>query len=251
MHGSPGPTVGAATAADIDAAFLRAAVEATGEAIIVTSADLDEPGPIIQYANPAFTRMTGYAPNEVIGQSPRLLQGPLTDLGVLAEMKKALRAGRSFQGEAINYRKDGSTYAVEWLITAVVDGDGRIVSCVSAQRDVTERRAAIEHQRFLVRELQHRVKNTLTTVQAIMSSTARSSVTILEFQHAFGGRLASLAKTHTLLTEDLFQSYRFASCCGLSWSPTTMGARPASAWKARTSSYPRNSPCRSAWRCTS
>ncbi|MCJ2079720.1 HWE histidine kinase domain-containing protein [Methylobacterium sp. J-090] len=208
MHGAPHPAI-VATTSGIDAAFLRAAVEATGEAILVTSVDLTEPGPLIEYANPAFTRMTGYATHEVLGRSPRFLQGPLTDRRALDAMRTALRAGEPYQGEALNYRKDGTTYAVEWLITPVLDGDGSISHWVSAQREVTERRAALEQQQFLVRELHHRVKNTLATVQAIMSSTARSSVTMPEFQQAFGGRIASLAKTHTLLTEDRFQSVAF------------------------------------------
>ncbi|SFL75652.1 HWE histidine kinase domain-containing protein [Methylobacterium pseudosasicola] len=204
MHGSPDPPN-----RDVDAAFLRAAVEATGEAILVTSADLAEPGPLIEYANPAFTRMSGYTAEDVIGRSPRLLQGPLTDRLALDRMRTALMAGEPFQGEALNYRKDGTTYAVEWLITPVLDGNGQIAHWVSAQREVTERREALEHQKLLVRELHHRVKNTLATVQAIMSSTARGSVTMPEFQQAFGGRIASLAKTHTLLTEDRFQSVPF------------------------------------------
>ncbi|MCJ2140822.1 HWE histidine kinase domain-containing protein [Methylobacterium sp. E-066] len=209
MHGSPESGVEIGTAPDINAAFLRAAVEATGEAILVTSANLSEPGPIIEYANPAFARMTGYSQAEVIGRSPRFLQGPLTDPVSLAAMKRALMAGEPFQGEAVNYRKDGTTYAVEWLITPVLDGNGAIAHWVSAQREVTERREALEHQKLLVRELHHRVKNTLATVQAIMSSTARGSLTMQEFQRAFGGRIASLAKTHTLLTEDRFQSVPF------------------------------------------
>ena len=215
MHGPPDPTVGVVTAPDNNAAFLSAAVEATGEAILVTSADLSEPGPIIAYANPAFTRMTGYAQSEVVGRAPRFLQGPLTDRNKLADMKRTLLAGEPFQGEAVNYRKDGSTYEVEWLITPIRDENGAIVQWISAQRDVTERKAALEQQQLLVRELHHRVKNTLATVQAIMSSTARNSLTMEDFQHAFSGRIASLARTHTLLTEDRGQSVRFRD---LLWS---------------------------------
>jgi PAS domain S-box-containing protein len=67
-------------------------------------------GPKIEYVNPAFTRMTGYAADEVLGRTPRLLQGPGTDRTVLDRMRASLVAGEPFQGEAINYRKDGSTY---------------------------------------------------------------------------------------------------------------------------------------------
>jgi two-component sensor histidine kinase len=67
------------------------------------------------------------------------------------------------------------------------------------------RHQAEERQKLLIRELHHRVKNTLATVQAILGTTARSSRTIEDFYRAFSGRIESLAKTHMLLTEDLWQ----------------------------------------------
>jgi PAS domain S-box-containing protein len=153
--------------------------------------------------------MTGYDVREVIGRSPRLLQGPKTEAEVLDRMRTALAAGEPFQGEAVNYRKDGSTYVVEWLITPMRDPDGRITRWISAQRDVTERHAAEERQTLLVRELHHRVRNTLATVQAVLSASARSSGDLDEFQRTFTARIASLAKTHTLLTEDHAQVVPF------------------------------------------
>lgn len=188
---------------------LLAAVEASGEAILITSADLDKPGPRIEYANPAFTRMTGYDVREVVGRSPRFLQGSKTDPGVLNCMRSALAAGEPFQGETVNYRKDGSTYVVEWLITPVRDSDGRITRWVSAQRDVTERHAAEERQFLLVQELHHRVRNTLATVKAVLTASARSSLDMADFQRTFSDRITSLARTHTLLTEDYAQAVLF------------------------------------------
>lgn len=193
-----------------DPGVLLAAVEATGEAILITSPDLDAPGPIIEYANPAFTTMTGYRAEEVLGRSPRFLQGPGTDRAALDRMKAALRAGEPYQGEAVNYRKDGSTYTVEWLITPVRDAGGRITRWVSAQRDVTERRAAEDRQGMLVRELHHRVKNTLATVQAVLNATLRSSQGLDSFRRAFTNRIASLANTHALITEGRNQAVTFA-----------------------------------------
>ncbi|GJE72101.1 HWE histidine kinase domain-containing protein [Methylorubrum podarium] len=192
-----------------DLRLLRAAVEATGEAILITSPDLSGSGPRIEYANPAFTRMTGYEAHEVVGRTPRLLQGPRTDRAVLDRMRAALEAGERFQGEALNYRKDGSAYVVEWLITPVREEDGRISHWVSAQRDVTERRAYEDRQVMMVRELHHRVKNTLATVQAVFNATARSGLSLTEFTRAFSGRIASLARTHALITEDLAQAASF------------------------------------------
>jgi two-component sensor histidine kinase len=69
--------------------------------------------------------------------------------------------------------------------------------------DITERKRAEEQQALLVRELHHRVKNTLATVQAIMGSTARSADTIEEFKTALIGRIGALAKTHRLLTDEV------------------------------------------------
>lgn len=192
-----------------DPGVLRAAVEATGEAILITSAEIAPPGPRIEYVNPAFTRMTGYAAQEVLGRSPRLLQGPETERAVLDRMRVALEAGEPFQGEAVNYRKDGSTYMVEWLITPVREPDGRITRWVSAQRDVTDRHALERRQALLVRELHHRVRNTLSTVQAVLNATLRSTLGLAEFQRAFSGRIASLSKTHALITEDRTQAVSF------------------------------------------
>ncbi|MGH1571802.1 HWE histidine kinase domain-containing protein [Methylobacterium sp. P31] len=193
----------------VDLRLLRAAVEASGEAILITSADLDEPGPRIEYANPAFARMTGYEAHEVVGLTPRILQGPRTDRAVLDRLRAALEAGEAMQAEAVNYRKDGSIYVVEWLITPVHESDGRITHWVATQRDVTERRAYEERQAFMVRELHHRVKNTLATVQAVLNATVRSSLTIPEFTRALSGRITSLARTHALITDDQAQAVSF------------------------------------------
>jgi PAS domain S-box-containing protein len=188
---------------------LLAAVEASGEAILITSAALDGDGPSIEYANPAFVRMSGYAAHEIVGLTPRLFQGPRTDRSVLDRMRTALVAGEPFQGEAVNYRKDGSTYVVEWLITPLREGDGPVTRWVSAQRDITDRRGYEDRQAMMVRELHHRVRNTLGTVQAVLNATLRSSSTLDEFRQAFSGRIASLAKTHAMITEDVSQVVSF------------------------------------------
>jgi two-component sensor histidine kinase len=74
-----------------------------------------------------------------------------------------------------------------------------------AETFLAERARTEQRQALLIRELHHRVKNTLATVQAIVGSTARSTTTVEEFYHAFSDRLVSLSKTHSLLTEDYWQ----------------------------------------------
>ncbi|MGT2478926.1 PAS domain-containing protein (plasmid) [Methylobacterium oryzae CBMB20] len=85
-------------AGGIDLRLLQAAVEAAGEAILITTADLDEPGPTILYANPAFVRLTGYHSEEAVGRSPRFLQGPRTERAALDAARGSLTAGEAFQG---------------------------------------------------------------------------------------------------------------------------------------------------------
>jgi two-component sensor histidine kinase len=85
------------------------------------------------------------------------------------------------------------------------EGDGqerKPVAIAGASRDLTKLKQAEELQRLLLNELNHRMKNTLATVQAIAGSTIRASRTMDDFQHAFYGRIATLSKTHSLLTDN-------------------------------------------------
>src|SRR5215217_9631760 len=98
--------------------------------------------------------------------------------------------------------------AVRWLVTmghATSRPDGTLAGITGVVLDVTERKRGEERQQLLIRELHHRVKNTLATVQAIVGSTARTASSIDEFYQGFVGRIVSLARTHNLLTEDLWQ----------------------------------------------
>ena len=83
--------------------------------------------------------------------------------------------------------------------------DGRPSGMVGLCRDISEEKAAEERQQLLIRELHHRVKNTLSTVQAIVGATARGATSIDQFYHDFTGRIISLANTHTILTEEYWQ----------------------------------------------
>jgi PAS domain S-box-containing protein len=116
-----------------------AVLEAASESILVTDAAMDRPGPIIVYANPAFERMTGWTAREVIGQSPRILQGAGTDLSIFVGMRETLGRGHRWEGQTVNYRKDGSQFVMEWSITPLRDGASEITHFVAVQRDVTAR----------------------------------------------------------------------------------------------------------------
>ncbi|MDZ7782204.1 MAG: EAL domain-containing protein [Halioglobus sp.] len=117
--------------------ILEAAIKEFDFSVVITTDELDPPGPTFVHVNDAFTRMTGYTREEILGASPRILQGPDTDRKVLDRLKSNLRAGDSFEGHTWNYRKDGTPYLVEWTITRLRhDGEG-IDYFFSVQRDIT------------------------------------------------------------------------------------------------------------------
>ncbi|MFC1680665.1 PAS domain-containing protein [Pseudomonadota bacterium] len=106
------------------------------DSVMVTSAKALEGGYPIIFVNRAFTRMTGYTAEEIIGKSPGILQGPNTDPAVIERLASDLQAGRTFHGKAVNYRKDGSEFMLEWKVSPVKDAWGATVNLVSVQREV-------------------------------------------------------------------------------------------------------------------
>nr|WP_314071453.1 diguanylate cyclase [uncultured Roseococcus sp.] len=112
----------------------RAIVDSLQHTVVVTDAVLDPPGPTILYVNPAFTRMTGYAPDEVIGRSPRLLQGPGTDQITIRSIGAALRRGEGGIWKLMNQGRDGAPYWVELRIAPLRGAEGRVDQFVAFQR---------------------------------------------------------------------------------------------------------------------
>ena len=128
-----------------DASFefdAAAAIEAAAESVLITTAELKAPGPSIIYVNAAFERITGWSRKEVIGRSPRVLQGPKTDLQIFANFEERLSSGKIWEGLTVNYRKDGSEFWMEWSIVPLRTEQGRIYQYVAVQRDVSARVAA-------------------------------------------------------------------------------------------------------------
>ncbi|MFZ5603209.1 MAG: PAS domain-containing protein [Pseudomonadota bacterium] len=118
---------------------------ASFNAILITGS---EPGYPILYANPAFCRMTGYTADELRGQSPAIFQGEKSNPRILHRLHEDLQAGRSFHGAAINYRKNGEPYPVEWNITPVRDPTGRITHFISVQKDLSDLRQLMSRFKY-------------------------------------------------------------------------------------------------------
>ena len=121
--------------------LLESVVVNANDAILITEAEpIDEPGPRILYVNEAYTRLSGYSLEEILGKTPRLLQGPGTDRTARDKIRAALKKWRPVQVELLNYRKDGTPFWVELSIVPVANETGWFTHWVSIQRDMTERK---------------------------------------------------------------------------------------------------------------
>ncbi|MEX0779860.1 MAG: PAS domain S-box protein [Balneolales bacterium] len=118
--------------------LLEAAIRNDYDSIVITELDLEDPR--IVYVNDGFLKLSGYTREEVMGKTPRILQGPKTDRKVLDRLTSCLKEGKSFFGQTINYKKDGSEFVNQWDIHPLVDNQGEITHWVSYQHDVTERK---------------------------------------------------------------------------------------------------------------
>ncbi|AFZ23658.1 PAS domain S-box [Cylindrospermum stagnale PCC 7417] len=141
--------------------LLESVVVNANDAIIITEAVIpEEPfGLRILYVNAAFTRMSGYAVGEVMGKTPRILQGEQTSRTQLAKIRAALQAGLPIRTELINYHKNGSTYWVEINVVPIKDQQGKITHFVAVQRDITARKQTEEALRSSEELFQQLTKN--------------------------------------------------------------------------------------------
>jgi diguanylate cyclase (GGDEF)-like protein/PAS domain S-box-containing protein len=114
-----------------------AVLDCLADGILVTDIGDESRGPEIVYANRAVCEITGYSADELVGQSPKMLQGPDTDPAVMRQLRHDLDSGRFFNGQTINYRKDGTPFTMEWSISALVGESGAPEYFVAVQRDVT------------------------------------------------------------------------------------------------------------------
>ena len=120
--------------------LLTHCIDRLNDAIVITEAETKKPGPKIVWANKIFYERNGYTPEEVLGKSPRILQGKLTCQDALEKVRVALAKWEPVRVETINYRKDGSTYWNEFEITPITNDVGWVDYWISVQRDVTERK---------------------------------------------------------------------------------------------------------------
>ncbi|HKB91175.1 MAG TPA: PAS domain S-box protein [Opitutaceae bacterium] len=123
--------------------LLETCISRLNDIVIITDAEpVSEPGPRIQYVNDAFVRRTGYSREEVIGKSPRFLQGPKTQRDALDRIGAALKEWRPVREELINYKKSGEEFWLDLDIVPVADATGWFTHWIAIERDITERKQA-------------------------------------------------------------------------------------------------------------
>ena len=126
-------------------------------------------------------------------------------------------------------RKDGRTIWIAVRSSTVRDAEGRFLYGVRVVQDITERKASEERQKVLIDELNHRVKNTLATVQSLAAQTAHGATSQAAFQKAFEGRLIALGRAHDQLTVRHWKVPTSGTFSPRSPRPT----RPAAATRSR------------------
>ncbi len=130
--------------------LLEGSIARLNDIVIITEAGpFNEPGPRIVFVNEAFERRTGYTRAEVLGRSPRLLQGPQTQRARLDQVRSALEQWEPVRVDLINYRKDGEPFWVDLDISPVWDRARRLTHWVAVGRDVSERKAQEQKIRYL------------------------------------------------------------------------------------------------------
>ncbi|WP_375586402.1 PAS domain S-box protein [Cyclobacterium xiamenense] len=118
--------------------LLESVVTHTSDSIMITdAATSDKTGVKIVYVNEAFTKMTGYSFDEIVGKSPRILQGPKSDRDAIQQLKEAVKNREDCQVSTINYKKNGDQFWVTISISPVLDEAGRVSHWIALEKDVT------------------------------------------------------------------------------------------------------------------
>ena len=168
------------------------------DSVVVTTAQLDAPGPQFLYVNSAFTRMTGYSAAELLGKTPRILQGQETSREELDRLRDELSAGNDFIARVTNYRRDGSPFRMEWIISHLRNSDGETTHYVAIQRDITGRNLAEKELLARDQELRDANEQLLQTLR---------DLDLAERRAVYRERLAALGEMAAGVAHDLNNAF--------------------------------------------
>ena len=160
---------------------------------------------VITFVTPACERVLGYRPEELVGRRLLDLLHPDDQARIQAGVQARIVAGPDQISAAVQYRvrhKDGRWIWIEGQPTVLYDAAGAPIALQDSVRDVSDRKAAEQRQTLMMHELNHRVKNTLATLQSIAMQTLNAAESPEAFARAFNARLVALSHSHDVLTQN-------------------------------------------------
>jgi len=183
--------------------WLASIVESSNDPIVSSSIERVSTGfkRVITTWNGAAERLFGYASDEVIGRPITILYPPDRHDEQRRLFRRIMAAERIENYETVRLRKGGSSVDVSLTISTVKDAEGKIVGASAIYRDISRRKRAEEREKMLMAELDHRVKNVLSRVDMVLSSSRNGSSSIDEFTRSVKGRIQSMAAAHFLLSQ--------------------------------------------------
>jgi PAS domain S-box-containing protein len=180
------------------------AAETTRMAMVFT--DATEPDNPIIFVNDSFLSLTGYSREEVLGKSFNFLMANGSDAEALTRIKAEFEGSSSSGTEVLYRRYDGSDFWSVVFISPVRDASGDIIQYFASFADLTKHKDDEVRSRMLIDELNHRVKNTLSTVQSIVWQTLRTTTDPKAIRQSIESRLFALSRSHDLLTREKWES---------------------------------------------
>ncbi|MBC8769365.1 PAS domain-containing protein [Arenibacter sp. BSSL-BM3] len=188
----------------------------TADAIIITEAEpLDYPnGPTIVYVNEAFKKSTGYTEEEVLGKTPRILQGPSSDQNTLRQMGSDLRNWKEIDTDILNYTKEGKEFWVNLSIAPVANEKGLYTHWISIQKDITEKKNKLIFENVLNRisnvfNQQINLKDALIETSKILLDNYKSNVLEIWLVNSDKSKIYIMAHSETDLLYSGFSKEAF------------------------------------------
>jgi two-component system CheB/CheR fusion protein len=186
-----------------------------------------------ELVNPRFCEIVGRTARELYRIRVQDIIHP-DDVEKNIALVRSLLVERShFEIDVRMVRPDGGVVWTNHSVTAMLDAQGRAQHLISAVLDITQQKRASQHIELMLDELNHRVKNTLATVQAIAQQTLAKSANLEEFRVAFGARLLALSKTHNLLAADAWTGARLHDIVAAELAPYLREDHPGGPERAR------------------
>ena len=192
------------------------AAETTRMPMVFTDAKVAD-NPII-FANDAFLKLTGYDRDELLAQGFNFLLADDSDHKDLGEIAAAF-AGKDDDAEVRYRHKDGGTFCASIFVNPVEDENGKVVQHFVSLVDTTRHLRARENAAMLIDELNHRVKNTLATVQSIVTQAVRNSSDPQIVRESIETRIAALSRSHDLLGREKWDGAGLRDLVGESLAP--------------------------------